>query len=138
MIRETFSPAALSIHAREGVFDQRTCTLDSGGRPSSTNRDSLGWIPLAGLGLNKGEDVSNDDTGDKHCRRSSTLTAIGGNDGILVCGDIEGDFAGVGKCGRGKSDTVGDTLGLSPANCCNGISGDSGVARASFSFAFSC
>ena len=84
-----------------------------------------------------------DDTGDKHCRKSSTLTAIGGNDGILVWGDVDGDsddFAGVGKWGRGKPSTVGETLALalSLTSCFNGMSGDSGGAPASFSFAFSC
>lgn len=49
-----------------------------------------------------------------------------------------GDLAGVGKCGRGN---IGEALSLprSPANCRNGISGESGVvAQASSSFAFSC
>lgn len=50
--------------------------------------------------------------------------AIGGNDSNLVWG--ERDFAGVGKWGRGNSDTMGET------------SGDSGVALTLFSFAFSC
>jgi hypothetical protein len=53
-------------------------SLDNGGRPSKR------------FGLNKGVATG---------WRSSTLTAIGGNDGILVRGDVEGDSDsdGVGK-----------------------------------------
>lgn len=44
---------------------------------------------------------------------SSTLTAMGGKDSILVWG--ESDFEGVGKCGQGKSDTVGEVSGDMPS-----------------------
>lgn len=85
--------------------------------------------------------MSNDETGDKHCLCSSSLTAIGGNDGILVSGlaDREGDFAGVGRWGRGNSD-MGEALALaeSSTSCRNGMSGDSDMGATSCSFAFSC
>lgn len=129
-------PVAVDEHShRKLAFNPRTVglNLDNGGTPSSAERGSLGCTQFAGLGFMLKKGVL-----DKHCRDSSTLTAIGGNDGILVWGDIEGDFAGVGKCGRGNSGVVGEALALSPINCCNGISGDSGEARMSSSFAFSC
>ena len=86
--------------------------------------DNDGGRSVAERGLNNG--AANDDTGDKH-RKSSTLTAIGGNDGMRVCGDS--DSAGVGKWVRGNSNAVGLALTRSR----NGMSGDSGV-----SFSFSC